>query len=267
MAKGLRFFGTNYCQLSFGGDITVSSADNTKRFAFDGLTGTRWITDGEGTDGNAISLEMDFGFNRTIDALYVYNTNILDIVLSYWNGSSYTVIDSSNATIIKDPTGYYVFVKLNAPVDTQKVKVTGEDTIVANQEKYVTQLIAFSEIGQFVYFPDFEPEITPKQNIFETTDGRAVVIERGEAFSAKITLKSHVNQDDIDLAEELLARKEPFYIWPNGGDQDGIFRFSFRPFRFMDIIKVTVVGKSSPQFSKNFYRAGYNNVINLVEAV
>lgn len=265
--KGLRFFSTNYSELSFGGTITVSSADNTKQFAFDGLTGTRWITDGEGTNGDTVSLEMDFGFNRTIDSLYVYNTNISNIVLSYWNGSSYTALTGSNATIIKDATGYFVFVKLNVPVDTQKVKVTGSNTIVANQEKYVTQLMSFAEIGQFEYFPDFDPEIEPEQNVFKTTDGRGFVIERGEAFSAKITFKSHVNQNDIDLAEELYARKEPFFIWPNGGDQDNIFKFTFRPFRFQDIIKVTLVGKRSPQFSKNYYRAGFNDVMNLIEVV
>ena len=267
MAKGLRFFGTNYCELQFGGTITVSSADNTKEFAFDGLTGTRWITDGENTDGNSVSLEMDFGFNRTIDCIYVYNTNIDDFVLAYWNGSSYTNITSSNATIIQDSTGYHIFAKLNTPVDTQKLRITGSNTIVANQEKYVTQFMAFSELGQFEYFPNFDPEIIPEQNVFKTTDGRGFVIERGEAFSAKITFKSHVNQNDIDLAEELFARKEPFFIWPNGGDQDDIFRFNFRPFRFQDIIKVTIIGKSSPGFTKNYYRAGYNNVMNVIEVV
>lgn len=267
MAKGLRFFSTNYAEIQFGGTITVSSGDTTKEFAFDGLPGTRWITNGEGTDGNAVSLEMDFGFNRTIDSLYVYHTNISDIVLSYWNGASYTTINSGNATIIKDTTNQFVFVKLNAPVDTQKVKVTGSNTITTNQEKFVTQLMAFSEIGQFEYFPDFDPEIEPEQNVFKTTDGRGFVIERGEAFSAKVTFKSHVNQNDIDLAEELYARKEPFFIWPHGGDEDGIFRFSFRPYRFQDIIKVTVIGKRSPQFSKNYYKSGFNDVMNLIEVV
>lgn len=267
MSKGLRFFGTNFADLVFGGTITASSADNTKEFAFDGLSGTRWISDGEGTDGNAVSLEMDFGFNRTIDCLYVSNTNIEDIVLAYWNGASYTNITVSNATIITDASGQYVFVKLNASVDTQKIKLTGSNTITANQEKYVTQFMAFAEIGQFEYFPDFEPEIEPKQNVFETTDGRAVVIERGEAFAARITFRSHVNQNDIDLAEELYARKEPFFIWPHGGDESGIFRFSFRPFRFQDIIKVTIVGKRSPKFSKGYYRAGFNDSMNLIEAV
>lgn len=265
MAKGLRFFGTDYNSQQFEGTIDASSAVARAAFAFDGLTGTRWISSGENTDGNAVYLEMDYGFERTIDCLYVFNTNISDIVLSYWNGASYTAITGSNATIIKSDDDDHVFVKLNAPVNTQKVKITGSNTLTANQEKYVTLFFAFEEIGQLVGFPDFDPVFDPKQNLFELTDAKGFVIEEGEAFAAKITFKSHVNQEDIDLAEELFRRREPFFIWPNGGDQDGIFRFSFRPFRFQDIFKVSIVGKNSPKPTNNYYRAGYNNIMNLIE--
>lgn len=266
MAKGLRFFATDYNALSFGGTITASSADNVKEFAFDGLIGTRWITDGEDTDGNEASLEMNYGFNRTINAFYIYDTNIEDAEVQYWNGSVWATVNSSIATIIKSSDFKYIFAKLNNSVNASKVRVVGGDTITANEEKYITQFLAFQEIGQFEYFPEFKPEISPEQNVFKTTDGRGFVIERGESFSAKIIFKSHVNQNDIDLAEELLARKEPFFIWPNGGD-DSIFRFSFKPYRFRDIIKVTVVGKNDPEFTKNYYKAGYNNTIYIQEVV
>ena len=217
MAKGLRFFGTDFNNQQLGGTITVSSADNTKTFAFDGLIGTRWISDGEDTDGNAVSIEMDYGFNRTIDSFYVYNTNIDDIVLQYDDGG-YVNITSSNATIIKDSTGAFVFVKMNSSITTQKVKITGSDTIIADSEKFVALFFAFEQIGQFEYFPGFKPLVDPFQSVFKTTDGRSFVIERGEAFKCKVQFKSHTNTNDIALAETLLARKEPFYLWANGGD-------------------------------------------------
>jgi hypothetical protein len=124
----------------------------------------------------------------------------------------------------------------------------------------------FLEIGQFAYFPEFSPKFISKQNVFSTMDARGFVIERGEQFTAKIDFKSHVNQADITLAETLLSRKEPFFIWPNGGDES-IFRFTFRPFRFPDIFKVTITGENSPDFTKNYYRSGYNNAFNLIEVV
>lgn len=263
-AKGLRFFSTNYNDQQFGGTITVSSSDNLKNFAFDGLSGTKWITNGESADGNAVSLEMDYGFNRTIDSLFVYDTNIDNLVLAYWNGASYTSITGSNATIIKSADKYFVFAKLNAPVTTSKVILTGSNTIIANQEKYVTQFMAFSEIGQLEYFPPFHPRFSPEQNVFKITDGRSFVIERGESFSAQVDFKSHVNQNDIDLAMTLFERKEPFFLWPCGGDVS-IFVYSFKPYRFQDIFKVTHVGAYEPELTNNYYKSGLNATLNLVE--
>lgn len=264
--KGLRFFGTDYNALQFGGTITSSSADNTNEFAFDGLVGTKWITDGEDTDGDQVTLEMDYGFNRTIDAFYLYDTNIEDIEVQWWTGSAWETASPSVATITKSADEMFVFIKMDTAITTGKVRIVGENTLVPDQEKYITQFMAFEEIGQFNYFPFFSPKFTPAQNRFKTTDGRDYVIERGESFSADIQFKSHVNQEDIDLAEGLLVRREPFFIWPNGGD-DSIFRYSFRPFRFRDIFKVTVVGDNSPEFTKNYYKAGYNNTMKITEVV
>lgn len=266
MAKGLRFFGTDFANKTFGGTITVSSADSLKEFAFDGLKGTRWTTSGEGTDGNSVSIEMDFGFNRTFDSFYIYNTNIDDIVIATWNGSSWDDVTTSNATIVKRSDGYFVFAKLNTEVTVQKVRITGSNTIVTNQEKYVSMFLVFPEIGQFEYFPIFKPQVDPLQNVFKTTDGRGFVIERGEALSANLQFKSHVNANDIALATTLLERKEPFYIWANAGDES-IFTYSFRPFRFEDIFKMAITGSNKPEFTKGYYKAGYNNSIKLIEVV
>lgn len=155
---------------------------------------------------------------------------------------------------------------MNAAVTISKVRVVGSTTIVANQEKYVYLFHAFMEIGQFEYFPDFVPKIVPKQYQQQTNDGRYVIHDTGEYFSAKIKFVSHVNQNDIDLAETLLAKKASFYIWPNGGDES-IFKYSFCPYRFQDIYKVAIVGENDPKLTKNYYKAGYNNTINLVETV
>lgn len=266
MSKGIRFFGTDYCENQFEGTPDASSRATFAEFAFDGLIGTKWTSDGENTDGNEVYLEMDFGISRTIDSFFVYNTNIEDIEVQYWNGSAWVSCTSGNATIVKSTDLYHYFVNLNTAVTTQKVRVAGGDTITANQEKYVTLFRAFYELGQFEYFPDLKPKYTPKQNVFDTTDGRGFVIERGESFSAKLTFKSHVNQNDITLIESLIARKQEFFMWPNGGDES-IFTYEFRPYRFQDIFKVAIVGDTSPKLTKNYYRAGYNNEIDLKEVV
>ncbi|MCA9405047.1 MAG: hypothetical protein KC684_00785 [Candidatus Omnitrophica bacterium] len=265
MSKGLRFFAKDYNNIGLGGTVTASSADGTKEFAFDGLISTKWLTSGEGTDGDAVSLEMDYGTNRQFDCFYVYNTNIEDIVIAYWNGSSWVDVDSSNAAIVKSSGNNFVFAKMNSEITTQKVRITGSNTIDADNEKYVTQFLAFAELGQFEYFPTLRPRIKNYQNKFKTSIGKNIIIDRGEVFEADIVFKSHVNANDIALATTLLERKETFYIWPNGGDED-IFSYSFKPYRFKDIFKVSIVDDNNPEFTKNYYKSGYNNIIKVVEA-
>jgi len=263
MAKGIRFFGTDFNNIVFGGTVTASSG-STGEFAFDGLISTRWLTTTEGTDGNAVSLEMDYGLNRTIDSFYLFNTNIDDFVIAYWDGAMWVDVDGTNATITIDATGLYAFAKLTVAVTTQKVRVTGSNTITPNNQKYVTQFLGFSELGQLEYFPTPQPSIEPFQSVFKTTDGKAIVIDRGEAFKCKLDFKSHVNQNDINLVQTLLDRKESFYMWINGGDET-IFSYTVKPYRFRDIYKVAIIGKNKPQLTKNYYKAGMNNSISVTE--
>lgn len=266
MSKGLRFFGTDFCENIFGGTASASSNSDMASFAFDGLEDTRWTSSGENTDGNAVYLEMDFGTTRTVNSFFVWKTNIEDVEVQYYTGSAWVTCGAINATLIKSVDLAYLFIKTNSPVTISKVRVAGSVTITPDQEKYIYIFRAFMELGQFEYFPDFTPKIVPKQNVFNITDGRGYVIELGEQFTAKVVFRSHVNQNDINLAELLFARREPFFIWPNGGDET-IFRFSFCPYRFRDLKKVTITGERTPKLTSNYYKAGFNDTMNLVEVI
>lgn len=269
MAKGLRFFGTDFNENSFGNDVTVSSASDKYKFMFDGLKDTKWISDGEDSDGNEVSVEVLFGNTlrpntRVIDSFYIHETNIEDLEIQYYTGSAWATLNSSVATILKSDDNRNIFVQSNTELTVQKIKLVGSDTLTPNEEKEITLFMAFLEAGQFEYFPDFTPKRDVTQSKFKTSDGRNIVIDRGECFEAKIKFESHVNQNDIDLIEELLSRKEPFFIWPCGGDES-IFEYSFYPYRFRDIFKVSADGDNAPKVTKNYYKAGYNNTVNLVE--
>ena len=264
MPSGIRFFGHNYCEKALGGDVTVSSNDTKKWFAFDGLSSTKWFSSGEGTNGNQVTLERDFGVDRTIDSFYAWKTNIEDLEFEYWNGSSWTTVTTGNASISKSSDLQYIFAKLNTPVTTQRVRIKGDDTITPNEEKFVTLFYSFLEIGAFEYRPVVKPKFNLTQSDFKLERGKHFIIERGEVFNAEIEFKSYVNQNDINLSESLFERKAPFFIWICGGDV-AQFRFSFRPNRFQDIYKVGIVKEARPELTKNYYNAGYNNKMKLIE--
>ena len=260
MSNGIRFFATDFNANAFSNTVTVSSRDANKTFMFDNLIYTRWYSSGEDTDGNAISIEVDYGTNRTIDSIFVYNTNIEDIVIEYWDGDSWETF----GTITKSDDNKYVFAHLSSPVTCTKVRITGEDTITPDEEKYVTLFYSFLEIGQFEYFPTPKYKNNIKQNIQKLNNGKNFVIELGDTFELDLTFKSHVNQNDIDLMRTLIDRKEPFYIWMCGGDTS-IFTYEFKPYRFQDMFKVAIVGGDQASLTKNYYKAGYNEKVKMIE--
>ena len=260
MSKGFRFFGTDHNNIAFSNTVTVSSRDANKDFMFDNLIYTRWISDGENTDGDAISVEVDYVTNRTFDSFYVYNTNIDDIAIDYWDGLAWVSVSG----LTKSSESRYVFGYLSSPITATKVRITGSNTIVADQEKSITLFYTFLEIGQFEYFPTPKYKNNNKLKIMKLDDGRNFIIERGGAFENELTFKSHVNQNDIDLTRTLIDRKEPFYVWPCGGDVS-IFTYSFKPYRFQDIFKVAIIGPDGGEHTKNYYKAGYNDKIKMVE--
>lgn len=261
---GLRFFGTDWCELPFGNTITANSNADLQDFMFDNKESTKWISDDKSTSGLPISVEIDFGQQRCIDSVFIRNTNISDIEVQYYVSPDWATFGDTNATILKSADSKNVFIKSNETLYPTKMKIYGTDTITLGQEKYVSIFRAFCEIGQFEYYPMFEPKRKRFQSVFNTMDGRRVIIERGERFEAMLKFKSHVNQNDIDLIEELLERREPFFIWACAGDTS-VFTYSFYPFRFKDLFKVSIEGDSKPYLTKNYYKAGYNDDIKISE--
>jgi hypothetical protein len=264
MGQGIKFFSENIAEQPRGGTVTVSSNDSLKWFSFDNLKDTRWISTGEGTDGNAVSMERDFGSAYTIDSIFVYNTNISDIAYDYWNGSSWVAINSGNATITKSSDNKYVSIKMNSSVTTERIRITGSNTITANQEKEIGLVLAFSEIGQLEYRPTPEVRYQLNQILHKIDSGGYFIIDKGESFLCNLNMVSHVNQNDIDICEELSTRKRPFFMWICGGDTSQ-FTYKFRPYRFQDIFKMGVVDSLNPNLTRNYYKAGYNNTIQMVE--
>jgi len=262
--KGITFFDFNFALQEFGGTVAVSSNDAVKWLAFDGRKDTRWLSSGEDTDGDAISLGRDLETNRDIRAFYIYNTNIANIAFEYYDGSWQTVTDGVNAVITKSADGKYIYVLLNAKITMSKIRITGSNTIVADNEKEIYNIYAFDLIGT-LEFP-INPNPTEKLNekVLKKEDSKNIVITKGDSLEFSLNIKSHINQNDIDLLETLKRRKTEFHIWINAG-VEGQFIYSFAPYRFKDIYKVARVRGGNPSLTKNLYWTGLNDRIRLVE--
>lgn len=268
MPAGIKFFGEDFNSSSyFNNVITVSSNDSNKGFALDNLNYTKWVSSGENTDGNQVTFEVDYSSytERGIDSFYLENTNISNAEFEYWNGSAWVLVeDGVNATVIKGVSDTYVYAKLNSPVTVTKVRVKGDSTFTADQEKEFYEFRTFLEIGEFETRPDIFPKFTAEEEIHTLSDARKFIFRIGKSFGARLDVKSLVRQNDIDLIEDLLLREVPMFIWICGGDVEQ-FSYSFKPYRFQDLYKVEIVGDEAPKVTRNYYKAGYNNVIYFVE--
>ena len=153
----MRFFDTNYLFRSFGGSFGASSNSAIAYMAFDEKTKFRWRSASEGTNGNAIYLERILLAPVSINRIFITETNISDLTIEVDIGAGYVSLPS--ATLTKSDDGYSYFYELASPINLSKIKFIGSNTIVANEEKYITNAYAFQEIGQIKYNDAVKPQI------------------------------------------------------------------------------------------------------------
>jgi hypothetical protein len=264
MGKGFLFFSDDFNNFAKGGTISATSNDALKDNAFDNSKITRWVSSGEGTDGNQVTLERGWSASKSFDAIYIRDTNIGNIEFAYFIGAAYTNIDSGNATIISSADGSHWYIRMNTRTTCDGIRVRGNTSIPANKEKYIGDIYTFQVIGQFEGYMENSTNIDPNQKIEKLLSGKNVVIEKGEGFSTKLNFKAHNSQADIDLITEIAESKAPFFLWMCGGDVSQ-FKYISPPFRFKDIFKCSVFKGRKLSLPDNFYGLGFDSTIQFVE--
>lgn len=259
MAAGIKLFGFNYNGEGYLPTISVSSGTNTMSYPTDNLKYTRWSTSGQSTDGDNVFWACDYGAPRTIDNVFVLQTNISNLQFVYGTGDT----PCPSCVTTKSTDGMHYNFKLGAVV-TDRYKLIGSTTIVANQEKYINEIYSFAELGQFEYPVQLRPKRVKSQVDLKLENGKHFVINKGEALEGQLRFKSHINQNDIDLYTNLIERDSEFHIWPCGGDETQ-FTYKFWPYRFQDIFKVSIIKSISPMYTKNLFKSGLNDTVDIVE--
>jgi len=254
-----RVFGFNYCQQEYGGSVSVSSGSSTMWYATDNNKYTRWVTSGQAGSSQLASWTRGFGASRTIDCIYVFQTNIHNINFVYGTGDT----PLPNVTVMRCEDLSCAFFKFD-PVPTTQIKGMGTETITAGEEKYINEVYAMEQVGQFELPILFKGGIEKSQIDHKLESGKHFVINKGSSLHGKITFKSHISTADVDLYNTILSRDSEFHIWFNGGDE-GQFKYLFYPYRFEDMFKVSILKGAQPSFRKNFYGSGLNSELEIVE--
>lgn len=258
---GIKFFDFDYLNNSNNNTVTVSSGDVSKEFMFDGSIDTRWLSYLEGDDHTTSTIEIEFASSKNVDTVFLQKSNAKTYELEYWTGSAW----ATPAGLVESESEaggdvLFTFTSLS----TTKILVSITETLIADAEKYVTNLMAFSTIGQFTGYPNIKPKIIMEQFDQKLISGKHHITDRGQSIEIILSFEKYVVDADLQLLEMLKQRKSEFFILLNGGNESQFTRL-VEPYRLRDLYKVAISGGYPASYYKNLYGSGVDTEVTLVE--
>lgn len=127
--------------------FTVTSGESFKSRLYDKLRDPQYTTVGS-TDGATEQVTIEFvdrGGNaiaRSIDRLFLQNTNLSRFYFDYWNGTTWVQIAESVFGAGTENDDEDVLIEMAAPVSTTKIRLTATHTIGAAAQKLIGEIRA-----------------------------------------------------------------------------------------------------------------------------
>jgi hypothetical protein len=221
--------------------FTVSHGSSSITNAYDRDKQTQYVSSGANSDGTTVTIEIVFkegsvAVNRTIDRLILINHNLADYTLYYWDGSAWVEwleVDNESDTNS---------VKTLASQTTSKVKLELEQTIVADAEKAIGEIVLCAlqiDIGQDLK----RYRVTWPENVANLKLGDGSVQRQIKRFTANRYEKYHADVSfdllpvaTIDAIFTIRKAGNPFLWHPESStrpdelyyvDWDGDYRYEY----------------------------------------
>jgi hypothetical protein len=176
-----------------------------------------------------------------------YTTDFANVI--GLDGSLASVVE----TVFADNTSYYEF----DPVTTTGIRITALKTQVANQEKYISQVVLANELGTILGFPVVEPiSVNRNLRVNDMLSGRKSIVKAIETFGFKLQLDPYPSSygADLDLLISLTDRESAFQSWLCGGKRgSSSFGYTLRGFRLQDLIPVQISEAIELSYLENLY--------------
>ena len=254
--SGIKFFSNNSALLTMGGSVSATHGNATASHAFNGSFDFGWRSEGAADDLTIAKLTRTFDSEVEADTIIVCNHNLKD-----------PIVTINGARILPDPVlvthNGFTVATFNKRSDISSIRVCGCETIVPNEEKSIGEVMLLSNLGQFSTPQALSNDFNREQGELTLQNGKKFIFDCGQSWEFEISIFA-LDDADIALAEKISRMTAPFYMWPCGGNIDQ-FKYSFSPFKFEDIYKVSVVKGNSPNLSDNMYWTGLHDKIRLVE--
>lgn len=263
---GVKFFEQNYALSSFGGSIvdTLGTGTAVVNYAIDKNRQTYWKTVGS-DDSTTETLTLTFQ-SSAITRILLVDHNWKQYTVKYWNGASFvdftSVVGLDGAlgggiteTTFADTTSYYEV----ASVTTTKIQITVTKTQTANAQKYISQIVATTELGTLQGFPLISgSSVTRSVRQMQMMSGRSKVVKSVEAYSLQLDFSEYSGAStyspDLDLMYQLNDRDTPFLVWACGGRRGSTyFKYAPRGMRLQDLYLMQLVTDIVGSFPQSIY--------------
>jgi hypothetical protein len=270
MSSQIRFFKKNIIDLSdVNASITVTdsiAANNGQDFVNylrNRKNSSAWVTTGS-TDAALTELEVLMSSKDDLDSIIMVKHNFKAYTIQYWNGVAWTDFSTPiSETTNTFETTFHTF----TAVQTEKIKIIIQGTMVADADKIMRQLIVTELLGKFNGWPIVKnPKISTNKKKNVMLSGKINLVETIENFSTKLEAKILKDSDDLDLVENIYFRREGVLIWINSNDDDQ-FSSVRLGYRKEDIYLVRPIDDYSPEFFQGLYQTGIKFKMTLQESI
>lgn len=261
---GIKFFEKSKCLLDDGATAEVTTGEVVQDFLIDKNPITFWNSVGS-TD--LITEDIIIRFTEdTINRIFLQDHNFKQYTIKYWDTGSSTYIDFTSVvgidgsliggiseTTFAQNTSYYEF----ASVTTTRIKVSVLKTQIANDEKYISQIIATEELGTLTGYPAINNMKHSRNTIsVEMLSGKMKITKGYESFTCKLKFDKYPSSlsTDLDLIGTLFDSQDPFLVWLCGGRYSTTyFKYTLRGFRLKDIYQCQIAGDMPVEYYKDVY--------------
>jgi len=259
---GVKFFKKNKIS---DGSVVASSGTSSGKFILDLDVDTYWTSLGS-SDGVSETITISTSKSQTIDRILLLDHNFKTYNVKYYDGSSYVdfanvikiggaTLSTINETNYDQDSSYYEFTQ----VSTTSIRITVSHTQIPNEDKYLSQAIASTELGTFVGYPEINSVTMDRNNrVKKTIGGRFSVQKANKTFGFDLRFRNYPSSDvynvDIDLALTLFESEDPFIIYACGGRYESQhFKKAIPGFRLKDAFLMQINRAYKLKYLKNIY--------------
>ena len=270
MSGQIKFYRKNHIDIDrVNPEITVTDIVATNpgndfvKFLRNRNNNSGWNTSGSNDSANTEIL-VDLKDFQKVDMIMLVRHNFKNFLIEYYDFDAVTFVEYANFVNNVEKTTF-----IEKSVYTNKIKITVFNTVIANDDKTMRQLIVTEKFfsGEFEGWPVINnPTSSFNKKVTNMISGKIRIVETRGSYSCDLDVKLLKIDSDLTLIENIYFNREGVLMLLSGGNED---QFSSRRvgYRNEDIVLVRPVNELELPFVKGIYSTGIKIKMKLAEAV